>query len=541
MVRFVGLLIFISGVSLPRGNGDELGCPLSKTFTARGNELHYHSRLEVNVNHILGGMTAPLWRSSALNEGDFLHCVQTTDGNGAETKECVLGFMMEPPWYRSFWMDLIYGLAILLGFYFLGRWRTQQMRLRHGELIKLVEIRTRELRQHQLELQKAKDLAEQAREHAETANRAKTAFLANMSHELRTPINSILGFTQILLRRTDPDGEDQAKLRTILSSGEHLLGMINQVLDLTRVESGKISITLEPVELRKFLAGVADEAQLRTSRNKLTFSQEIRGDLPKWIETDPLRLRQVLYNLIGNALKFTDKGEVALRVYATADRLFFEVKDTGKGIPPGDLASIFKPFYQATNHEQFGKGVGLGLHICRQIADQLGGKIRVTSQLAQGSTFTFEIPRRDAAGASPEFSSAQIIGYEGRRRKILVVDDEALNRALLRELLSMVGFVTEEAVSAQEALALVPEQFDVVISDIRMSGLDGHSFCRHLRSSPETKDLTIIASSASVLVADQQLARESGFTDFLAKPILEDELFHVLGLHLKLSWIYRQT
>lgn len=273
----------------------------------------------------------------------------------------------------------------------------------------------------------------------------------------------------------------------------------------------------------------------------MTFSHEIRGDPPRWIETDPLRLRQVLYNLIGNALKFTDKGEVALRVYATSDRLFFEVKDTGKGIPPGDLASIFKPFYQATNNELVGKGVGLGLHICRQIADQLGGKIRVTSRLAQGSTFTFEIPRRDGAGAGPEFSSAQVIGYEGRRRKILVVDDEALNRALLRELFSMVGFVTKEAASAQEALALVPEQFDVVISDIRMCGLDGHSLCRRLRSFPETKHLIIIASSASVLVADQQLARESGFTDFLAKPILEDELFHILGLHLKLRWIYRQT
>jgi signal transduction histidine kinase/ActR/RegA family two-component response regulator len=419
--------------------------------------------------------------------------------------------------------------------------------LRQEELIRLVDVRTRELRKHEVEARNAKDAAEKAkeaaelaRENAETANRAKTAFLANMSHELRTPINSILGYAQILLRRLPRRGDEETKLKTILSSGEHLLEMINEVLDLSRVESGKVSVAFQPVKLPAFLAGIEDEFQLRASRNKLTFIHQIEGDLPEWIETDPLRLRQVLYNLLGNAMKFTVRGEISFRVFVTFDLLRFEVKDTGKGIPREDLPSIFKPFYQAANNQLVGQGVGLGLHISRQIVDLLDGKISVFSELGRGSTFTFEIPRRNAKPLSPEVTSPQIVGYEGRRRKILVVDDEALNRALLRELLSLVGFEAIEVASPTKALSFLNDSFDAVISDIRMPEYDGHTFCKNLRSFAEMKDLVVIASSASVFADDQRLALAAGFTDFLQKPILEEELFQILGKHLKLEWIYGQ-
>jgi CheY-like chemotaxis protein/anti-sigma regulatory factor (Ser/Thr protein kinase) len=270
----------------------------------------------------------------------------------------------------------------------------------------------------------------------------------------------------------------------------------------------------------------------------LEFVHQVQGELPECIETDPLRLRQVLYNLLGNAMKFTLRGEVSLRVYVSSDLLRFEVKDTGKGIPPEDLPSVFKPFYQATNNQLVGQGVGLGLHISKEIVDLLGGKIEVVSEPDRGSTFTFEIPRRDAKPPSPEVTSPRIIGYEGVRRKILIVDDEALNRSLLRELLATVGFESVEAGSPEEALSLLNNSFDAVISDIRMPGYDGHTFCRNLRSSVETKDLVVIASSASVFADDQRLAFASGFTDFLPKPILEEELFQILGRQLKLKWIY---
>jgi CheY-like chemotaxis protein len=327
-------------------------------------------------------------------------------------------------------------------------------------------------------------------------------------------------------------------LRQTLAKFEVLSIVQSEVLDLSRVESGKVSIALRPLELPKFIGGIVDEFELRASRSNLIFIHEVHGDLPEWIETDPLRLRQVLYNLLGNAMKFTVQGEVGLRVYVTSDLLRFEVKDTGRGIPREDVASIFKPFHQAANNQLIGQGVGLGLHISKQIVDLLGGKISVVSEADHGSTFTFEIPRRDAEPVSPTVTSPQIVGYEGRRRKILIVDDEALNRSFLRELLAIVGFESVEASCPAEALSLLDDSFDAMISDIRMPGYDGHTFCQNLRSSAETKDLVVIASSASVFADDQRLARASGFTDFLPKPVLEQELFQILGRHLEIKWIY---
>jgi signal transduction histidine kinase/CheY-like chemotaxis protein/ligand-binding sensor domain-containing protein len=510
-----------------------------------GSELYYETIVQGRVAHRSPITTTSVWRSGALNEGHYVLSVQARDSDGMESKNFRLAFVIRPPWYRTLWMEIIWGLLLILVIYLFLRWRTYQMTLRQRELIQLVDQRTQELREHEVQLRNAKDTAENAREaaelareNAETANRAKTAFLANMSHELRTPINSILGYAQVLLRRMDRYGDEKAKLKTILSSGEHLLEMINEVLDLSRVESGKVSIALKPVKLPAFLAGIVDEFQLRASRNNLTFTREIPGDLPEWIETDPLRLRQVLYNLLGNAMKFTVQGEVGLRVYVTSDLLCFEVKDTGKGIPREDLPSIFKPFYQAANNQLIGQGVGLGLHISKQIVDLLGGKISVVSEPDHGSTFTFEVPRRDAKPLSPKVTSPQILGYEGRRRKILIVDDETLNRSFLRELLAIVGFESVEASSPEEGLSLLNDSFDAVISDIRMPGYDGHTFCQNLRSSAETKDLVLIASSASVFADDQRLARACGFTDFLPKPVLEEELFQILGRHLNLKWIY---
>jgi signal transduction histidine kinase/ActR/RegA family two-component response regulator len=424
----------------------------------------------------------------------------------------------------ALWAEMAKGLLIILAIYFFGRWRTRQNEL--------------ELRSAKEAAENAKEAAELARQNAETANRAKTAFLANMSHELRTPLNGILGHAQVLLRRPNLESDAEAKLRTILASGEHLLEMINEVLDLSRVESGKASVHPRSFELPKFIAGIVDEFQPRATHEQLRFIHEIQGELPRWIETDPLRLRQVLYNLLGNAVKFTPRGEISFRVCVTSKQLRFEVKDTGQGIPLADLSSIFKPFYQAGNNQRIGHGVGLGLYISKQIVELLGGRISVDSRLGRGSAFIFEIPRRDASPISPNPTSPQIIGYEGPRRRILAVDDEPLSRSMLCELLATVGFDVIAADSTEQALLLLKDRFDAVISDIGMPGCCGHILCRRLRSSDATRDLIVIASSGSVFAEDERLALAAGFNGFLPKPVMEGELFEILGRHLELNWIY---
>jgi signal transduction histidine kinase/CheY-like chemotaxis protein len=543
---YASQIITMDGAPIPVQDGKALALKYDdRDFQIRfgtdhfsvADELYYETKLEGPADHRSRITTSPLWRSGALNEGNYLLHVQARDSDGNESKEYTLSLTITPPWYRTLWMNLVWGGLMILAFYLFSLWRTWQMRSRERELVQVVNHRTRELREHEVQLQNAKEAAELAREHAETANRAKTAFLANMSHELRTPINSILGYTQILLRRLDLNSDVKAKLASTLSSGEHLLEMINEVLDLSQLESGKVSIAWRALELPKFIAGIVDEFQLRAAARNLRFVHEIEGGLPQWIETDPLRLRQVLYNLLGNAMKFTSQGEVTFRIRVDSCRLGFEVQDTGKGIPKDDLPLLFKPFYQATNNDVTGQGVGLGLHISNQIVELLGGEINLESELGRGSKFSFQIPIRNTEPVTTALRSPQVLGYAGPRRQILVVDDEPLNRALLTELLSTVGFDAIEADSAQAALHLLKNHFDAVITDIRMPGYDGNTFCRQLRSSPATENLVVIATSASVFADDQRLALESGSNDFLPKPVMEEELFEILGRHLKLQWI----
>jgi CheY-like chemotaxis protein/anti-sigma regulatory factor (Ser/Thr protein kinase) len=315
--------------------------------------------------------------------------------------------------------------------------------------------------------------------------------------------------------------------------------MINEILDLAKVESGTIVIKPQPVQLRSLLNTVADELQLRASQKRLRFIYSADQSIQDWISTDPVRLRQVLYNLVGNSIKFTENGEVSLAIHRVAERIRIEVKDTGKGIPAADLQHLFKPFYQASNNDQASGGVGLGLHISQRIVRLLGSELRVSSTEGKGSVFWFELPAGELKGSSATSPVQRVVGFIGENRKLLVVDDDVSNRQYMLELLGEVGLNPKVAASVDDALHILrSEPFNAVLSDIRMAETNGITFCHQVRTDLELASLVMIASSASVYVDDREAALAAGFNGFVPKPVNESVLFGLFEELLGLKPIY---
>jgi len=495
------------------------------------NEVRYRTKLEGLNSGWTPFFRESTWQSGSLNEGQYRLRVIARNSEGEESNEFSLAITVFPPWYRAPWMYAVYGVAAALAVFSLIRWRLWQMRVRERALLSMVDFKTRELRQSEERLREAKDSAE-------AANRAKTAFLANMSHEVRTPLNSILGYAQLLLRGNNSVKNPASKLKSIIDSGEHLLGMMNELLDLARVESGKLVVNLQSVDILLLLQTIVAEFEIRARQSGLRFEFECHESVPRCMETDPLRLRQILYNLVGNAFKFTSAGSVFLKVMMFGPKLRLEIADTGKGIAAADLPYLFKPFYQASNREQNTEGVGLGLYITERIARLLGGQIYVSSALGKGSKFWVDLPVKLAVLPAAASVGGKVVGYEGSIRNVLVVDDDQSNRDVIRQFLAEVGFAVEEADSGDTALgAMRSRHFDGVISDIRMTGKDGNALCREVRSDETLAKTVMIASSASVYEGDRHDAESAGFDDFLPKPVKERELFQILERHMGLKWI----
>ncbi len=395
------------------------------------------------------------------------------------------------------------------------------------------------------------------REGAESANQAKSAFLASMSHEIRTPMNAILGFAQILMRDKQILPHQRQHLTTIMRSGEHLLGLINDILEVSKIESGRVTLHHAPFGIEQLLQDVEAMFAEKVRSKRLSLSFDLAEDVPRYLLTDEGKLRQVLINLLSNAVKFTDQGKIVVRVrqrgqvqasggnpsHRPQSLLYWEVEDTGCGIAPHELDKVFSSFEQTASGIRSQTGTGLGMSISRSYVQMMGGHLNLRSKLHQGTCFYFELP---VALAEAEVVNARehprrITGLApGQHKpKILLVDDRETNLELLQEMLHPLGFETHTAVNGLEAVkAFESWSPAAILMDAAMPELDGLEATRRIRRLDQGREIPIISVSASAFEHDRASILAAGATDFLAKPVREQDLLNKLQELLQLHFLY---
>jgi two-component system, sensor histidine kinase and response regulator len=384
-----------------------------------------------------------------------------------------------------------------------------------------------------------------AKESAEAATRAKSEFLANMSHELRTPLNGVLGYAQLLQRDGSLSGPQREALEAIAKCGSQLLDLINDVLDLSRIEAGRLEIEERPADLEKLVTDVKFVVAEAAERKGLRLTTSIAEDVPRWVVLDDRHLRQVLLNLLGNAVKFTAAGEVWLAIEADGPgRLVFEVSDTGVGIEPAALTEIFAAFAQTRSGAAAG-GTGLGLTISDHLIRRMGGTLEVESVLGRGSRFWFTLPLvaapADSRSGGADADTAVPLDARlapGQRVTALVVDDSTANRHILAGLLESAGVSVITAEGGVEGISLAQaHRPDVVFMDLKMNDLDGLEATRRLAQNPATASIPVIAVTASAFGDVRQTARAAGCVDYLSKPIRVQLLLGMLHKHLGVRFV----
>lgn len=399
------------------------------------------------------------------------------------------------------------------------------------------------------ERRQAEEDLKRAKESAEIANRAKSTFLATMSHELRTPLNAILGYAQLMERDSNITPPQQGYLKIISRSGEHLLNLINDVLEMSKIEAGRAVLTATSFDLHRLLDNLEVMLRVRTETKGLSLSFAYDSTLPRFVRTDEGKLRQVLINLLGNAIKFTPSGGVTLtarviEIDDVAARLGFEVADTGDGIPPEDLDSIFDAFVRSdTPGKMQQEGTGLGLAITRQFVGLMGGSVTVHSDKGKGSTFSFDIqveltmPMRGPAS----LQERRVIGLEPGQLpfRILVADDQREGRELVGKLLGMVGFDVREVEDGQQAVTASKNWMpNLIFMDMRMPVMDGYEATRAIKADLATASIIVIALTASAFEHERSEVLAAGCNDFIAKPYREGLIFAKLTQYLGVRYIY---
>ncbi|MCX6281453.1 MAG: response regulator [Bacteroidetes bacterium] len=399
--------------------------------------------------------------------------------------------------------------------------------------------------------QKKSEKLQVEKEAAVFANKAKSIFLANMSHEIRTPLNAILGFSQLMARDHSLSADQKENVSIINSSGEHLLALINDILEMSKIEAGRIQLNINDFSLHAMIDEVVSLFRPKAEEKNLYLKAEMKDDLPAFLKSDEGKIRQVLINLLSNAVKFTDEGGIRLRVWTDKSNtgeflLYAEVDDTGSGIAEDELGKVFMHFEQTRSGRQAHVGTGLGLAICKEYIHMMQGDISVKSRPSEGSVFRFYV--RASESADKEIPNREkildVIGIEPgqTRMRVLVVDDKEPNRKLLMKMLCAVGFTMQSASNGMEAI----EKFksfkpDLIMMDMFMPELDGFEAIKAIRRLPGGKETKIIAVTASVFEEDKHHILESGADEFIKKPFREHEIFDKISERLGIRFIYSES